>query len=235
MKKLSCANCVFDDPGILGLASKGACHYQGRNKKKYKQGEIIFSQGEKSDGIYCVSEGRVRIVRYKEHDNEFVLWYAERGEVIGVDAVLNRVNHYTTAIAAEDCVVCYLTTNDFRTLLENSTRASLDFIRILCSKIDYVESRIVNIASKSISSRLAEQIMLLIVKDRQVGKGKVRKVDFNASEVAGLLGTSRNYLYKVMAKLVKRGIVRTKMNTVEVLDFDSLVAEATGEQIKNAS
>jgi CRP/FNR family transcriptional regulator, polysaccharide utilization system transcription regulator len=232
-----CEKCVLENEPIFLKCSEQieSNPFSNKNNVTYRKGDIIIRQGAQLQGVFCIKSGFVKIVRLQENreSHEFILWYAEPGEILGLDSFINNEKHTSSAIAMEDCRVCYIPIEDFTELLHSSPQASLELMKILCNKIDYVEGRLTNIVCKSIGSRLVEQLLQLAIKGKQEKKGTANII-FNAQEVAEMIGTTKNYLYKLLLKLSKKGLILKKGEKIKILDIDKLLREATGELKKSA-
>lgn len=72
----------------------------------FDQGENIFEQDSKSDGIYCLQSGNVMLWHMDKVGNEIGFRVAGAGEMCGHRAYFGKDNHTATAVTLTNCVVC---------------------------------------------------------------------------------------------------------------------------------
>jgi len=102
--------------------------------RRYKPGEILFNEGEKSTDIYFVDRGSVDIFR-KIEDRNHKIATIPGGSVFGEMAYLLKESRTATAIAATESVLLTLTPDIFEDLLRSSTTFSRDVIQVLCDRL----------------------------------------------------------------------------------------------------
>jgi CRP-like cAMP-binding protein len=101
-------------------------------------------------------------------------------------------------------------------------------MKILCSKIDYIEGRMTSIACKKSKSRLVEQLLHLGLKHNKTNKNAV-EFEYDVEELANIIGTTKNYLYKLFGQLSRKGLISVRFHKIKILDLEKMFSEATGE------
>ena len=118
-----------------------------REYRTYKEGEIIFSQGEPSDCIYDIRWGSVVIFVHYGTEQEKMLAHRRGDEVIGEMSFVDEVPHSVTAVAMDDETrVEVITKETFRYYLHERPERVIAFIQNMCMRIrditnDYIEAR----------------------------------------------------------------------------------------------
>lgn len=88
-------------------------------KRKYKQGETIFKQGDEGDSFYMVSEGKLSYLTRKGLKTVKVA-DLYTGDYFGEGALINEGSRASTVIADTDCELYILHKDDFnKTLMAN--------------------------------------------------------------------------------------------------------------------
>jgi putative ABC transport system ATP-binding protein len=85
-----------------------------RGKVHLEAGEILFRQGDASDLVYVVEDGRVELVRALASGDEEVLALHGRGEYFGELGPMFKLRRAATARAATPCRVVGMPVGDFR-------------------------------------------------------------------------------------------------------------------------
>ncbi len=95
-----------------------------------ESGEVIFTEGEPSDALYLILDGRVRL-----HRQEQVI--AELGErqCFGEMAILDTAPRSETVTAIEDASLLKITREDFQEVLSEKPEIALCVIRVLARRL----------------------------------------------------------------------------------------------------
>ena len=74
--------------------------------KKSSKREIIYFPEERSDNIYLLKEGKVKISRVSEDGKKMTLHLIGPGEIFGESAILGQEKRENIAEVVEDAVIC---------------------------------------------------------------------------------------------------------------------------------
>src|SRR5690606_36953702 len=88
------------------------------------QGEVLFEQGEESDGLYLVTEGIIRIYLTATDGREATINLLEEGEVIGEIAILDGLPRSAGAAALTPARLIFIPHVPFCDLMETSSKLS---------------------------------------------------------------------------------------------------------------
>ena len=83
----------------------------------YKQGDIIFSEGESGDSLYIVRSGFVKVSK-KQDDNEKIIAYISHGNYFGEMALVEDEKRSATISAFTRTEVVQVTKDDFKELIQ---------------------------------------------------------------------------------------------------------------------
>lgn len=86
---------------------------------RYPQGTIIYRQGDPSESLYLIKEGKVALLDPQDNSRSFMT--LEKNESFGQFAFLTGSPHQTVAVVKEDCRLEILPRPDFEDLLEVSS------------------------------------------------------------------------------------------------------------------
>ncbi|MCF0242728.1 MAG: YihY/virulence factor BrkB family protein [Treponema sp.] len=100
---------LFTNPSVL---------QNKENTAFYKQGDIIYSPGDKADFVYFLKSGTV-----VEEKNDIENRY-EKGVFFGEKSAVLKRDHLATASAEIDCEIIRIKADEFRALLVQNPRAS---------------------------------------------------------------------------------------------------------------
>ena len=83
--------------------------------KSFKENEVIFREGEIGDKLYMIKSGRVRVFTNNKYMREL-----SEGSCFGEVALLLDEPRTATIIASCDCKICFLTKDDFSSLIDDN-------------------------------------------------------------------------------------------------------------------
>ncbi len=115
---------------------------------RYVPGDIIFREGDPSDGLYLVTAGIARVTVTGEGGETF-LATVRANEVLGEMGVLDGQPRSGTATALTLCAAFFVPTEAFLDLLERSTLASMRLLALLCQRLRRANGRLVELPSTS--------------------------------------------------------------------------------------
>ncbi|HSE40328.1 MAG TPA: cyclic nucleotide-binding domain-containing protein [Acidobacteriota bacterium] len=97
---------------------------------RIKAGSIIYKEGESSDSMYLVLEGRVRLHR---GGNEIMV--AQSKDIFGTWALFDDEPRVATAVTLDDTTLLRISKEDFLDLLSDHTNITESVFKSLVKKI----------------------------------------------------------------------------------------------------
>jgi len=94
------------------------------------QGDIIYKEGDVSDSLYVVVEGRVRL-----HRGGTDIMIAESKDVFGTWALFDDEPRVATATAMEDCALLRLNKEEFYDLLADHSQITQGVLKTLSMRL----------------------------------------------------------------------------------------------------
>lgn len=184
-------------------------------------GHVLFSQGDESDGLYCVVSGIVRITLTAEDGREITVNLLEDGEVIGEVALLDGLQRSAGAAALIETQVIFIPNQPFLKLLETSASLSRQIILMLCERLRATN----DLVNRAIFQDLRQRLLVLLrqlalIHGRVDPKASVVDLDLTQGAIAQMLGASREAVNKQLRALVREGRVRIVDHRIQVLTLD---------------
>lgn len=207
---LSQVFCEMANPTVKGHAEP----------KVYKRGEFVYFPNDTSNKVYYIEQGRVKIGAYSDEGKEIIKTVLQKGEVFGELAVVGEKKRAEFAQAMEQVMVCVMSVNSVKELMQSSQNFSLQITQIIGNKLIRTQRRLESLVFKDARSRIIEFLRdLAIEKGQRVGYEMLVRKFFTHQEIANLTGTSRqtvttilnelredNYIYFDRKKLLVRDV-----------------------------
>lgn len=193
MTNKSCL-CLRDSALFSGLRLEFFRHICfAASKRQFKKGQVLFQQGEESDRIYVIKEGRFKLLRISEDGNESILQIAGTGELLGETALFRPgAVQLATAIALEEAKVRSISRCTFEKVIKDQPDIAWEIIKNLGNRLYTIWEQV----SESNRQSTAEKILSLMLRlSREHGencsKGIRITIPLTQQEIAALVGASR--------------------------------------------
>jgi CRP/FNR family cyclic AMP-dependent transcriptional regulator len=195
------------------------------------RGQQVLAPDDPPDRIHIVKAGRVRLYRLSPDGRQLTLDIAEPGTIMGDMALLGQdrmPEAYAEAI--EDGVICTLTPDELRRLIERYPVIGVNVIRHLSYRLASAEAQVEAMAYRRVDQRLARRLLDLAGRfgERTV-EGTRIETRFTQQELAELVGTTRETLAHTIADFRRRGLLHTDQHRVVIRDAERLAEIADGE------
>jgi len=209
---------VFHDPLRPHMT---LCHFE--------KCELICREGETSEYLYVLVEGKVKIFTTSPQDKTLVLCFKTPLEVVG-DIEYVRESNIVNTVQAVSPVVMLRIHYQWLTELASDYAPLLKFLLKIISHKFYIDSNFSNFnLMYPVEVRLASY--LLSISTEEAGTVVHEELDaFNLTDIANLIGTSYRHLNRVIQKLCADGLIMRDQGFIMVKDRAGL-AEVAGHNI----
>jgi CRP/FNR family transcriptional regulator, cyclic AMP receptor protein len=125
---------LFKERGLSAAEMKLLATFS--TEEKFREGSMIFREGEKGDKLYIVLDGRVRISKFIPGVGEEALTLLDRGDFFGEMALIDDKARSADAKAHEGhATVLSIDRATLNEILSMDPHASLQFLNLLCRMI----------------------------------------------------------------------------------------------------
>ncbi len=125
---------LFRERGLSAAEMKLLATFS--SEERFREGSMIFREGEKGDKLYIVLDGRVRISKFIPGVGEEALAVLDRGDFFGEMALIDDKPRSADAKAHEgDATVLSIDRATLNEILSMDPHASLQFLNLLCRMI----------------------------------------------------------------------------------------------------
>jgi len=202
--------CLHDIPLFSGLnieSFRQICSVT--NKQELTKGQLLFRQGEVSNSIYVIKEGRFKLLRMTQDGDETILQLVGPGELIGETALFrsDRVQ-LATAISVEPAKVCSIDHDTFEKVIKNQPNLAWEMIKNLGDRLYGVWEQV----SESNNQSTQEKILSLMFRmahehGESCTVGTRITIPFTQQEIASLVGASRVMVSQSIQELTMKNYI----------------------------
>lgn len=219
-------NCLTPNQGPFSRLSDDAqMRFDAMGTEKtYSRGDNLFVEGQLPQCVYILSSGRVKLSVTSRDGKTMILRIAEPGDVLGLSAALNSGEYEVTAEAAEFCRVKAVRAFDFIEFLKRFPAAAMEATQCLLQEHRHMFKDVCRLGlPATVAGRLAN--LLLDWRERRIKSGQAEPrlpLTLTQEEIAGMTGTSRETVSRVLHQLQKDKIISIKGAFLTVLQPKAL-------------
>lgn len=222
---LHCTTCSTRDRGVFCdlVESHLGDMDKAKTTNQYKQRQIIFYEGNRPYGVYCVSEGKVKIYKSDLEGHQQIVRLAGPGDILGYRALLSGQPYEATAETLEFSTICFFDKATFFRILETHPTTSFHVMKLLAKDLGTAEKQTLNITHKNLRERLAE---LFLVFGNRYGKkingGVLLDINLTREEFAELIGATQESVIRTISDFREEGLIVVDGRSITIKDQKKL-------------
>jgi CRP-like cAMP-binding protein len=191
----------------------------------YKKKEVIFIEGGLCPGFYVLKSGRVKLFQTSKDGKEQIIKILQPGELLGTETFYNGKVYGNTAMAMDDCELCFIEKGAFFRILEKHPSIAKKIIVALSKELDHAYSKIGSMGLMNARGKMAH---LLYTLSKEYGIAEKGKIKLNPSlsrlEIAELLGITQETAIRLLKSFKDEGIIETKRKEIIIKAPEKLEA-----------
>lgn len=219
-----CLHCTSRSTSLLSCCRAAELSQLSETKScfTYKKGQLIFHEGGKPSGLYCINSGKIKIAKLGSDGKEQIVRLAKPGDVIGYRALMAEANYSASAVALEDAVICFIPRSQFLDLINHNADFASGLMKLLSNALGEAEERMVQMAYKPVRERLAEALLLL-QKTYQQQEGEDNfTISISREDLASIVGTAKETTIRLLSEFKDENLIATKGSSITILDHEKL-------------
>jgi CRP/FNR family cyclic AMP-dependent transcriptional regulator len=200
-----------------------------------ERGEIFYSPEERTERLFVLERGKVRIFRTTPDGREFTLAVVESGTVFGEMALTAQWLERAYAQAMEPSEVSAILREDLERLVLERPEVGLKIMHLLSERLRRYETRLEDISMKDVHSRLASIIVLLTESEGvRTGAGYRIPARYTHQQLGEMIGANREAVTRAFGVLQDEGVVELRRRLIYIPDLQALkrVSEYDKAQIE---
>ncbi len=178
------------------------------NRVNLRSGETIFLQETEHSSTFIIESGLIRTYYVSKEGREVTLGYWSEGDVVGGPCMFGGTQHVWSAAANRRSVVYAISGPNLKKLSSSDARVMSWLFSALEFKLRWLSVLFQIHGTEHVRERLAK--LLLMMGDlygEESGGDILIKYRISQSDLASLLGASRQWTNKALAKLRDDGVI----------------------------
>jgi CRP-like cAMP-binding protein len=187
----------------------------------YRKGTIVYREGSRLTGFFCVTKGIVKIFKTGIDGKEQIIRFAKRGEIIAYRSLLSQELACTTAKVIEEAVLCHVPYQTLLFLIQNNWQFSHHMLQIVCRELREANDFITDIAQKSVRERLAE-VLLLLRENFDLDHQNTLQISLTREELANMVGTATESVIRLLSEFRQDNLIELQGRKIKFLNIPGL-------------
>ncbi len=192
--------------------------------RKCVRGQSVVEVDMPGHSLYMISNGELKVTIQRD-DKEAILTLLGSGDFFGEMALLDGKGRSANVVCLRASDLYELSREDFLRYVEAHPRALINILQHLSERLRNSNLIISNLTLLDVYGRVARFFMTLAEEEgEEVDAGILLRKPPSQQQMAGMLGTSRETVNRVIAEFVQQGILQ-KDGRQLVITSEALLAE----------
>jgi len=178
----------------------------GRKIAAFPKKQTIFAQGDSSDAVFYIKEGKVRLTVVSKIGKEATIGILNTGDFFGEGCLTGQLLRLCSATAMTDCSVMKIDKKSMIEVLHREHAFSDMFVAYLLTRNIRYEEDLVDQLFNSSEKRLARTLLLLAHFGKE-GKPEILIPKMSQETLAEMIGTTRSRVSFFMNRFRKLGFI----------------------------
>jgi CRP/FNR family cyclic AMP-dependent transcriptional regulator len=187
-------NYTLSDTDLMAVGSHGIA-------RSYPKNTIIVTEGDETDSLYVILEGRVKVFVSDGEGREMVLLTQGPGEYFG-EMMLDEGPRSASIMTLEPSRFLVVQKNDFRDFVANNPAFALSLIDKLIGRARALTANVKSLALMDVYGRVAR--LLLELAEETDGKMSIPQ-RLTQQDIASRIGASREMVSRILKDLSTGG------------------------------
>ncbi|WP_372650528.1 Crp/Fnr family transcriptional regulator [Draconibacterium sp.] len=217
----TCVDCSLKSGAVSVLDNNELCALEeGCAKTAYQKGELIFKEGGPVQHIIYIRKGFVKLVKKGAGGKDFILSVSKQGSYLGIQNLDENIKtNYFSAITLTNSEVCFIDRHCFASLLKQNGEFALKVLStVFNDEMNYFD-RLVKNVQQQLPGRLANTISYFA---NEVYGENTFALNLTQTEIAALIGTSRESVSRILKEFQEMGIIALEHNVLTILNEKKL-------------
>ncbi|MFI5508478.1 Crp/Fnr family transcriptional regulator [Mycobacterium sp. NPDC051804] len=192
------------------------------------RGEIVYSQDEPADGLHIIVAGKVKICCHSPDGREQLLAIRGPGDILGAVSVFDRGPRTATAIAVTNVCTAVVDNDTLQSWMAERPQIAQQLLRFMAGRLRLANNHLLDIVFDDVPGRVAKELLHLAQRfGTQRGESWQVTHDLTQTEIAQLIGATRESVNKALCDFVQRGWITTDGKST-LIHYPQLLAKRAG-------
>lgn len=194
------------------------------NHKEYSKGDVIFTEGNISNTLYFINEGRIKLYKYTKDGKEQILHILSEGEFFGELELIKPSKYRFNAKSIVDAKICTLSKDEMKSIIMREPEIGIKVLEAIGERLSKIESLVQNLATNDVDSRMAYLLMDLMEKYGENIENSISvKLQLSREDMANYIGVTRETISRKLKKFEDEKLIKiVGTKNIIILDEEGL-------------
>lgn len=225
----NCQQCIIREFSTLKSLNNEDLKSMSEEKDvlRFKKGDIIFSEGNTLNGVYCIKQGICKMSKLNTNGKEQIVKFIKGGDMLGYRSVLSEEPVSLSVTALKDMEACFIPKKEIFDAIKANSKFSLDMMRTVCHDLRDANMSISNMAQKSVKERLADTLIFLKETFGEDNNGYL-DIILTREEFSSVIGTATESAIRLLSEFKKNKLIALDGKRVKILNETELLKMSQG-------
>ena len=191
----------------LELLSAQACH------RSYAKNVVIFREGDHSDSLYIVRQGKIKIYISDNNGREMLLNELGKGDYFGDLSLIDHEPRSASAVTLSACDVSIIKSEDFLRCLQKNPDMAISLLKTAAKRLRVATESQRQLALMGVYGRLRATLLTLSSEVGDISKVEPKPTQ---QELGNMIGASREMVSRIFKNLKADGYIETSKTSITI-------------------
>lgn len=192
-------------------------------RKQFGKEEMVIIQGEEGGSFFVILHGKVKVVIDSPHGREVTLAILSRDDFFGEMSLIDKEVRSASVVTLESTEALIINSQDFDNYLRRYPEVPIKLLKIFIRRLRLADRQIEHLALHSVKGRLARMML-----DWVADYGTIRAdgvhfdLPYTHKEIAGMLGTSRETVTRMLNELKDEGYISINKTRILISNLEGV-------------
>ncbi len=181
--------------------------------KSFPKHAIVINEGDRSDFLYVIKEGQVKVYVSDDRGKELILNIQGPGEYFGELALMDDIPRTASVVTLKPSRMVFVSRSDFESCLVDRPALALKLLRSLTRRVCALTDVVKNLALNDVYGRVA-RTLLKLAKERD--GVLVVEQRLTHQDIADMVGASREMVSRIMKDLTTGGYIQSRDKIITI-------------------
>jgi CRP/FNR family cyclic AMP-dependent transcriptional regulator len=184
------------------------------HRKSFSANATLMTAEQAGEVVYLILSGTVKVHIEQEDGSDVIVAILGPGEIIGEMSALGQAIRSASVVTIESSALLWMDRTNFQRCLMAMPMLAYNLACILATRLRHANEKIQTLATQSVEGRVARQILVFA---EQYGQPQANGeicvgIRLTQSDIAALIGASREHINKVIVSYKERGYISIDRN-----------------------
>ncbi len=190
--------------------------------RRFSTGELILREGDPSSGLFVTVTGMVKVFKTSIHGREQVIRYAPPGSSFNEVTALDGGPDPTSAEAVAPTEVLVISRELMLELSASDPHVMQSIVGSLTGLYRHLMELVEDLSFRQVSDRVARVLLQSVLPHRGVGAGLDVERRLTQSELAEIIGSTREVVGRALRALEEAGAIQLERGVITIVDIAKL-------------